>query len=78
LPGSSVVVEYIMLSDGLIDVSVYLQEKDNNKPQDNLVGTVQSDTLLTIEQGDLNITIIGKLPAVTANAIAKSIEKITK
>jgi sigma-E factor negative regulatory protein RseB len=78
LPGSSVVVEYIMLSDGLIDVSVYLQEKDNDKPQDNLVGTVQSDTLLTIEHGDLNITIIGKLPAVTANAIAKSIEKTTK
>jgi sigma-E factor negative regulatory protein RseB len=67
-----------MLSDGLIDVSVYLQEKDNDKPQDNLVGTVQSDTLLTIEHGDLNITIIGKLPAVTANAIAKSIEKTTK
>jgi sigma-E factor negative regulatory protein RseB len=76
LSGSGEVVEYIMLSDGLVDVSVYLQEKNNNKPQDNLVGTVQSDTLLTIEHGDLNITIIGKLPAVTANAIAKSIQRI--
>jgi sigma-E factor negative regulatory protein RseB len=76
LSGSGEVVEYIMLSDGFVDVSVYLQERDNNKPQDNLVGTVQSDTLLTIEHGELNITIIGKLPAATANAIAKSISRI--
>jgi len=76
LARASEVVEYIMLSDGLVDVSVYLQGRDNNKPQDNLVGTVQSDTLLTIEHGELNITIIGKLPATTANAIAKSIQRI--
>jgi sigma-E factor negative regulatory protein RseB len=76
LSGSDDVVEYIMLSDGFIDVSVYLQEKDNNKSFDNLVGTVQSDTLLTIDHGELNITIIGKLPAATANAIAKSIQRI--
>ena len=76
LSRSSGVVEYIMLSDGLVDVSVYLQGRDNNKPQDNLVGTVQSDTLLTIEHGELIITIIGKLPASTANAIAKSIQRI--
>jgi len=76
LSRSSGVVEYIMLSDGLVDVSVYLQSRNNNKPQDNLVGTVQSDTLLTIEHGELNITVIGKLPASTANAIAKSIQRI--
>lgn len=78
LSGSGVVVEYIMLSDGLIDVSVYLQARDNDKPQSNLVGTVQSDTLLTIEHGELNITVIGKIPAATANAIAKSIERLAK
>lgn len=76
LSGSGVVVEYIMLSDGLIDVSIYLQERDNNRPHSNLVGTVQSDTLLTIEHGELNVTVIGRLPATTANAIAKSIEKL--
>ena len=76
LSSSGEIVEYIMLSDGLVDVSVYLQDKQSNKPQDNLVGTVQSDTLLTIEHGELNITIIGKLPAATANAIAKSVQRI--
>jgi sigma-E factor negative regulatory protein RseB len=76
LAASGEVVEYIMLSDGLVDVSVYLQERKNNTSQENLVGTVQSDTLLTIEHGELNITVIGKLPAATANAIAKSVQRI--
>lgn len=76
LTGSGDVVEYIMLSDGLVDVSLYLQDKQGNNPKDNLVGTVQSDTLLTIEHGELDITIIGKLPAATANAIATSIQRI--
>lgn len=76
LSGSGEVVEYIMLSDGLVDISVYMQESNNNKPQSNLVGTVQTDTLLTIQHGELNITIIGKLPAATANAIAKSIQRV--
>jgi sigma-E factor negative regulatory protein RseB len=72
------VVEYIMLSDGLVDVSVYLQEIGANKPLDNLVGNFQSDTLLTLQQGELNVTVIGKLPAATANAIASSIKKSIK
>jgi sigma-E factor negative regulatory protein RseB len=53
-----------------------LQEIHSNKQQENLVGTVQSDTLLTIKHGELNITVIGKLPAATANTIAKSIQRI--
>ncbi|WP_299075545.1 MucB/RseB C-terminal domain-containing protein [uncultured Paraglaciecola sp.] len=69
-------VEYIMLSDGLVDVSVYLSDKKNGQVQSNLVGTLQSDTLLNIEHNELNITVIGKLPAATANAIAKSIQRI--
>jgi sigma-E factor negative regulatory protein RseB len=55
---------------------VYLQEKGNNKVLGNLVGTVQSDTLLTYQHGGIDITVIGKLPAATANNIAKSIQRI--
>ncbi|MEP1447070.1 MAG: MucB/RseB C-terminal domain-containing protein [Paraglaciecola sp.] len=75
LSGSGEVVEYIMLSDGLVDISVYMQNSSSNKQQGNLVGTVQTDTLLTIQHGELNVTVIGKLPAATANAIAKSIQR---
>jgi sigma-E factor negative regulatory protein RseB len=76
MSGVGEVVEYLMLSDGLIDVSVYIHEPKNVKPTNNLLGTIQSDTLLTIQHGDLNVTVIGKLPAGTANAIAKSIQRI--
>jgi sigma-E factor negative regulatory protein RseB len=70
------VVEYMMLSDGLIDVSLYLQERRGAKPLDNLVGTSQADTFYTLQQGPLNITVIGKIPAATANAIATSIQRV--
>lgn len=70
------VVEYLMLSDGLVDISMYIQERINGKPMDNLVGTSQTDTFFTLQKGPLNITIIGKIPAKTANAIATSIQRL--
>lgn len=70
------VVEYFMLSDGLVNVSVYLQDRLNQQPLGNLLGTVQSDTLLTLRKDGLNITVIGKLPAGTANAIATSVQRV--
>ncbi|MFT2092983.1 MucB/RseB C-terminal domain-containing protein [Paraglaciecola sp. 2405UD69-4] len=76
LSGTGKTVEYIMLSDGLVDVSIYLQDFGNGQPIQNLVGTVQSDTLLTIQHGQLNITVIGKIPAETANRIANSIKRV--
>lgn len=69
-------VEYVMLSDGLVDVSVYLQDVINGKPMENLIGKSHSDTFFTRQQGPLNITIIGKLPAATATAIANSIQRV--
>jgi len=51
-----------------------MQEKLKGRSINNLVGTIQSDTLLTIQHGDMDVTVIGKLPAMTANAIAKSVQ----
>ncbi|MEO9946106.1 MAG: MucB/RseB C-terminal domain-containing protein [Paraglaciecola sp.] len=76
LSGTGKTVEYIMLSDGLVDVSVYLQDFKGDEPIQNLVGKVESDTLLTIQQGTLNVTVIGKIPAETANRIATSIQSV--
>ncbi|MEP0356194.1 MucB/RseB C-terminal domain-containing protein [Paraglaciecola sp.] len=76
LSGTGKTVEYIMLSDGLVDVSVYLQDFEGEEPIKNLVGKVESNTLLTIQQGLLNITVIGKIPAETANRIATSIQRV--
>lgn len=68
-------VEYLQLSDGVVDVSVYLQDIINGKPMQNLVGTSQTETFFTMQHGPVNITIIGKIPAPTANAIATSIKR---
>lgn len=76
LSGTGKTVEYIMLSDGLVDVSVYLQDFEGDEPIQNLVGKVETDTLLTIQQGTLNVTVIGKIPAETANRIATSIQSV--
>lgn len=76
LPITGEVVEYMMLSDGLIDISMYLQEIGNAKPVNNLVGSSQADTFFTLQKGPLNITIIGKVPASTANTIATSIQRV--
>lgn len=72
---TSEVVEYVMLSDGLVDVSVYIQENVKPKLAGNMVGSNQTDTLFNIQNGPLNITIIGKIPVATASAIATSIKR---
>ncbi|MCC2604754.1 MucB/RseB C-terminal domain-containing protein [Planctobacterium marinum] len=72
LVSSRDVVEYLMLSDGLVDVSVYISKDD---------GTVKeggwlfhgSDTLLSISNGNIMVTVIGKIPPETANMIASSV-----
>lgn len=73
LPVTGNPVEYLMLSDGLVDISVYVKQFTQQDPEQNLVLRYQSDTLLTKRQGEVLVTVIGKLPAVTANAIASSI-----
>lgn len=73
LPTNGEVVDYVMLSDGLVDVSVYLQPASLQNAEEGLVYHNESNTLLTRQLGPVQVTVIGKLPAQTANAIASSI-----
>jgi sigma-E factor negative regulatory protein RseB len=73
LPITGQSVEYVMLSDGLVDVSVYMREAQNDGLSQDILLRHESDTLLTRSQGPLNVTVIGKLPPKTANDIANSI-----
>ena len=75
LPITGDVVEYVMLSDGLVDVSVYLQNTPNQNNND-LVLRHESNTFLTRQQGQLLVTVIGKLPPQTADAIASSVKLV--
>jgi sigma-E factor negative regulatory protein RseB len=65
-------VEYMMLSDGMVDISVYLQQLPNGFSQQAALKH-QSNTLITMQRDSLAVTVIGKLPTETAGAIASSI-----
>ena len=77
LPITGLSVEYVMLSDGLVDVSIYMRESQNDGINQDILLRHESDTLLTLNQGKLNVTVVGKLPPETANHIANSIHLAT-
>lgn len=78
LPMTGDVVDYILLSDGLVDVSIYLQPLPSlNAPQD-IIGRHESNTILTRQVGEVSVTVVGKVPAATADAILKSIQVLRK
>lgn len=65
-------VDYLLLSDGLVDVSVFMH-KVANGISDSGWTRHQSTTLLSLHNGAIEVTVVGKIPAKTANAIASSI-----
>lgn len=76
LPMTGDIVDYILLSDGLVDVSIYIQPVPGASASQDLVGRHESNTILTRQIGDVSVTVLGKIPAVTADAILKSIQVV--
>lgn len=72
LPETGQVVEYAMLSDGLVSVSVYVMPISAPGMQNNAYRH-ESKTVLTRTEGNLQITVIGEIPPQTANQIAASL-----
>ncbi len=77
LAGSNEVVQYLMLSDGLVDVSVYISKAGNASDKGGWLKH-QSNTLLSVSNGKIDVTVVGKIPPQTANAIASSIGPISQ
>lgn len=65
------VVDYMLLTDGLVDVSVYVQR--DGQASDDLLLRAQSETFLSRTFNRYRVTVIGKLPPETANAIAAAV-----
>jgi len=69
------VAEYSLFSDGLVNVSVYIQAAtgvfQNDVNLNNGANTVHSRT-----DGKVQVTVVGDIPLVTAQLMAKSIEVI--
>ncbi|MBU2979084.1 MucB/RseB C-terminal domain-containing protein [Alteromonas sp. C1M14] len=66
------VVEYKMFTDGLVDVSVYVQSAKEAVGSD-LVLRHELNTFLTLTDGKAQVTVVGEIPLKTANAIATSL-----
>lgn len=73
LPGTGQVVEYKLFSDGLVDVSVYVQKAEQGVGAD-LALRHELNTFLSLVQGQVQITVVGEIPLQTATTIAQSIE----
>ena len=73
LPKTGELVDYMLLSDGLVDVSVYMREIQGQVPESGWLRH-QSNTLLSLNNGTMEVTIVGKIPPKTANMIASSIQ----
>ena len=69
------VVEYKMYSDGLVDVSVYVQPIEDALGGDIALRNEVS-TFLTLKAGKAQVTVLGEIPLQTAKAIATSISAI--
>lgn len=71
------VVEYKLLSDGLVDVSVYVQPAEDAVGGD-LALRNELSTFLTLTQGKAQVTVVGEIPLQTAKAIATSLGPATR
>ncbi|KGJ97700.1 MucB/RseB C-terminal domain-containing protein [Thalassotalea sp. ND16A] len=65
-------VETLMFNDGLVDVSVYVLASDE-APRKATVNQTGATVLLSTLRDGYEITVVGKIPAKTANTIAESI-----
>lgn len=72
LPLTGQLTDYVMLSDGLVNVSVYLQ-RVNDSQSHRVPLLIDTNTLLSLQVDSVAATIIGKIPLKTADAIAASI-----
>ncbi len=66
------VVEHKLLSDGLVDVSVYVQPADDALGGDVALRS-EFGTFLTFIDGLAQVTVVGEIPLQTAKAIATSL-----
>ncbi len=73
MPGSIERVTHILFSDGLANVSVFIEERR----ADSVPGlaSMGSSNSYCVALGDLDITAIGEVPAITVKQIAMSMKK---
>lgn len=64
--------EYMMLSDGLVDVSIYVMQATDSSQEDIAV-TTNATSIVSISDGRIQVTVVGEIPIETASKMANSI-----
>ncbi len=64
--------EYMMVSDGLVDVSIYVM-KASDVTQEDIAVTNDATSIVSISDGRIQVTVVGEIPLETASKIADSI-----
>lgn len=68
-------VDYLLISDGLVDVSIYLMPTDNGRALPNQLVRQGATSLLTYRNDHkVEVTVVGEIPAETARRIAESLQ----
>lgn len=72
IPITNQLAEYMMISDGLVDVSIYVTEA-TDVAQEDISGSTDATSIVSISDGRIQVTVIGEIPLATANTLANSI-----
>ena len=74
ISGTGQPAEYLMLSDGLVDVSIYVTETSDSSQEDVSISTNGTSIVsLSDPDGRFQVSVVGEIPLETANKIANSI-----
>ena len=77
LVGTDQVVDYMMISDGLVDVSIYLAAAEAPMG-DELVRQGATSLLRMLNDHKVEVTVVGEVPVPTAQRIAESLHPLAK
>lgn len=77
LAGIGEMVDYMMVSDGLVDVSIYLSAPESEMG-DQLVRQGATSLLRLLNDHKVEVTVVGEVPAQTAQRIAESLHSLAK
>lgn len=73
LPLTEQAVDYLMASNGVVDVSVYVTEAAGGEPRQQLVRQGATHLVSLTSPARMEVTVVGDVPADTARRIAESV-----
>ena len=79
LVSTSLPVDYMMLSDGLVDLSVYVSRVDPKQAvRQQLIRQGATSLVSFVNEVGVEITVVGEVPAETAKRIAEAVQPLAR